>query len=251
MHSKILDQNLVAECRANFINTELFMVLTGLSFLEVDDFETCIVAHITQVDVDDVEDLSDVITKGSLDQSRVERHPTVQYHLRFLVDLLTLEDYRTELFMFDLSDPALALIEVNVVVLHADTFREDLIGQALWSVIQLHDLILDRDLAVSVALATLSDLKFLCLRQYLIVLLQPDALDLLQDCTIGVILGDHDTIRVEKQAQLQLALIGVIVFDLVYVLLCDVRPHEPTFNTHSNLLHDVLLTVLADLHLGL
>ena len=103
-------------------------MVTRLALLEVDHIDASVVAHITEQDLDDVENLSCVVTERPLDQSGVHLDPTAHDIACFLVDLLPIKLDRAILFVGDPVDASLIFLKMNIIILHLKAFRQYLVG---------------------------------------------------------------------------------------------------------------------------
>ena len=63
MNCEVAYEDLVAEDLSHLIDLELFMVLSCLSSLHVHDVDAGVVTRVNQLDLDDVQQLSHIITE--------------------------------------------------------------------------------------------------------------------------------------------------------------------------------------------
>ena len=164
------------------------MILARFTFLEINDIEAGRIAHIRQVNVNNIEDFSGVISEGLLDERCVDIDSAAEHVGGLFIDLMSFELDRSVLSIEHLVYTALTRVELKFVFLHSESFREHLLCHALRLSINVHDLVLDSELAVLTIQHALANVVLFFLRQDEVVLVKHRPTDLLVDFLISVTL---------------------------------------------------------------
>ena len=227
------------------------MILARFSLLEINDIEAGRIAHIRQVNVNNIEDFSGVVSEGLLDERCIDINSAAEHVGGLFIDHMSFEFDRSVLSIEHLVYTALTRVELNFVFLHSETFREHLLCHALRLSIDVHDLVLDNELAILTIQHTLANVVLFVLRQDEVVLVEHRPTDLLVNFLISVTLVDQDAVGIEKKLKLHSALVLVIINNLVDGILDHHGLHQAAFNADSNLLDYVLETMILDVDLRL
>lgn len=175
----MLHEDLETQNDTRFISFEFEMVVFSLILAQVDDFETCLVALVVQVNMNHVQYLRNAPAKLFLYDAGEDIDLASNDESRRLINQLRAEDHGAKFAVLHALNLPLILRQANLVLPDRDALGKDLLGHALVRVLglltcigcglivlsrlfrQLHDLIFDQKLAAVARLVVLVDCKLL------------------------------------------------------------------------------------------
>lgn len=212
---QVLHQDLVAQGVAGFVHAERHVVLACFALSQVDDVDAGVVTHIGQVNVDDVQNFGYVISKGALHQAGVDNDATAEHKTRLLINLVPLENDRTVLSVQHLVDLPFVFAKLDFVLVHVDSFRKDLVGQAKGFAFTVDDLVLHNELVPGIRKHLLSQVVFFVLGQNLVVLLDHSGPNVFRGLAVAVVLAQENAVGVEQEPQGNLRRLFVVVSNFI------------------------------------